>query len=62
VGWRIDEIEDRPDDEAKVKFRQSSGGEGEVEVKVRCSGGAPTFEVDDHDDDTSRSGSDSGRG
>jgi hypothetical protein len=48
VGWRIDEIDRGPTDEAKVKFTQSRG-DGEVEVHARCSGGDVRFEVsDDH--------------
>jgi hypothetical protein len=56
VGWRISEIDNRPTEEATVKFRQSSG-DGEVEVHARCTGGEARFEVGDD-----RSGSSGGGG
>jgi hypothetical protein len=49
VGWRIDEVDGGPTEEAEVKFKRSNG-EGEVQVKARCAGGDTRFEVeDDHD-------------
>jgi hypothetical protein len=46
VGWRIDQIDRSPTEEATVKFRQSSG-DGEVEVHATCSGGEARFVVGD---------------
>jgi hypothetical protein len=53
VGWRIDEVDGGPTEEAEVKF-QRSNGDGEVQVKARCAGGDTRFEVeDDHDGEDS---------
>lgn len=57
VGWAIDDLDDEPEREAKVKFERVDDGDGEVEVQARCVGGAPTFSVDE---DSSGSGSGSG--
>ena len=51
VGWSIDEIDSGRVDEAKVKFRRSGEGEGEIEVHARCASGTPTFQLDDHEED-----------
>ena len=57
IGWEIDDLDDDEDDEAKVKFERVDDGDGEVEVRARCVGGAPTFSVDE---DSSGPGSGSG--
>jgi hypothetical protein len=59
VGWEIDDLDDEPEREAKVKFERVDDGDGEVEVRARCVGGVPTFTVED---DPSGSGSGSGSG
>jgi hypothetical protein len=60
VGWEIDDLDDEPQREAKVKFERVDDGDGEVEVQARCAGGVPTFTVEG---DSSGSGSgDSGSG
>jgi hypothetical protein len=57
VGWRIDQIDSRPTEEATVKFRQSSG-DGEVEVHATCSGGQARFVVGDDRDSSGSGGGD----
>ena len=54
VGWEIDDLDDEPEREAKVKFERVDDGDGEVEVRVRCVDGVPTFSVRE---DSSGSGS-----
>ena len=56
VGWEIAEVEREDDGEQKVRF-EPVDGDGRVEVRVRCAGGAPVFSVEDEpDDDSSGSG------
>ncbi len=57
VGWSIDEISQGRVEEAKVKFRRTGGGEGEIEVHATCVSGTPRFQLDDHE-----SGDGGGRG
>jgi hypothetical protein len=57
VGWRIDQIDRSPTEEATVKFRQSSG-DGEVEVHATCSGGEARFVVGDDRGTSGRGGGD----
>jgi hypothetical protein len=57
VGWRIDQIDRSPTEEATVKFRQSSG-DGEVEVHATCSGGEARFVVGDDRGSSGGSGGD----
>ena len=54
VGWEIDDLDDEPEREAKVKFERVDDGDGEVEVRVRCVDGVPAFSVRE---DSSGSGS-----
>lgn len=50
VGYRVDEVDRGPDNEAEIKFVSSSS---EVQMKVRCVSGVPTAEteVDDESGD-----------
>lgn len=50
VGFRVDEVERGPDEEAEIKFVSSST---EVQMKVRCVSGVPSAEteVDDESGD-----------
>jgi hypothetical protein len=50
VGYRVDEVDRGPDDEAEIKFVSSSS---EVQMKVRCASGVPSAEteVDDESGD-----------
>ena len=59
VGWEIDDLDDEPEREAKVKFERVDDGDGEVEVRARCVGGVPTFTVED---DAGSGSGDSGSG
>ncbi|WP_433531714.1 septum formation initiator [Micromonospora sp. CA-263727] len=45
-GYRVDDVDRGPDDEAEVKF---VGPGGEDELSVRCVGGVPMPEPDDDD-------------
>jgi hypothetical protein len=50
VGYRVDEVDPGPDDEAEITFVSSSS---EVQMKVRCVSGVPSAEteVDDESGD-----------
>ncbi|NGM12102.1 septum formation initiator [Verrucosispora sp. WMMA2044] len=43
-GYRVDDVDRGPDDDADVTF---VGPSGEYELSVRCVGGVPTLDVDD---------------
>ena len=50
MGYRVDEVDPGPADEAEIKFVSSSS---EVQMKVRCVSGVPSAEteVDDESGD-----------
>ena len=62
VGWEIDDLDDEPEREATVKFERVDDGDGEVEVRVRCVGGVPTFSVEEDSSGSGGSGSDDSDG
>ncbi|MFY1574695.1 septum formation initiator [Verrucosispora sp. WMMD703] len=43
-GYRVDDVDRGPDDDADVTF---VGPSGEYELSVRCAGGVPTVDLDD---------------
>lgn len=47
VGWAIDDLDSGARAEARVRFERADDGDGRVEVRARCSGGVPRFEVRD---------------
>ncbi len=52
VGWELDDIDRGRSREARVRFERGDGDDkGRVDVRVRCSGGRPTFAVEERADD-----------
>jgi len=55
LGWEVDDLDDEPERQARVRFERVDDGDGRVEVQASCVGGTPHFAVED---DSSGPGSD----
>lgn len=55
LGWEIDDLDDEPERQARVRFERVDDGDGRVEVQAGCVDGTPRFVVED---DSSGPGSD----
>ncbi|MGW5264196.1 hypothetical protein ACWEQG_24755 [Microbispora sp. NPDC004025] len=48
-GYEVHDVDPGPDDHARVRFESDEGGEGRVEIEVRCASDVPVPRISRHD-------------